>query len=342
MTRRRVMAGLSATSTGLMVAPAWAADETYKDFGQRLRRLGARGVVVLRSGEIRLSQGDVRTPYRAASVRKSVMSALLGMAVDDGLLQLDWTLDDLGIAQREGLTRREGRATVEHLLQSRSGVYLPAAAETTGQSGNRPLRGSASPNERWHYNNWDFNALGYIYQQATGEDVFEALERRIAEPLGWRDFNRRRDTRWQAGPQRNDFRAYNMDLSARDMARFGELYLARGLWNGRRLISENWIEQSIRPHSRTRRDGLLSGYGYMWWVARDWQQTHGLTAYTALGNGGRYLTVVPDYDLVIAVQPNERSGWPAVRLYSDRCAYSNEVGRLVHALGGPDLGQTCR
>lgn len=342
MTRRRMVAGLSASSTGLMAAPSWASDEAYRNFGQRLRRLGARAVVVTRSGETRLSQGDLRTPYRAASVRKSVLSALYGMAVDEGKIRLDWTLDDLGISKREGLTRREGRATLEHLLQSRSGVYLPAAAETQSQSRNRPLRGSASASERWHYNNWDFNALGYIYEQATGDDVFEALEDKIAKPLGWRDFNRRRDTRWQQGPERHDFRAYNMDLSARDMARFGALYLQRGLWEGRRLLSEDWIEQSTRPYSRTRRDGLLSGYGYMWWVARDWQQTHGLTAYTAVGNGGRYLTVVPHYDLVIAVQPNERSGWPAVRLYSDRCAYSNEVGALVHALGGPDLGRTCR
>lgn len=338
VSRRFAVGGLLAS----MSTPAFADEDVFAPFGQRLRRLGARGVVVQHKGRTILSTGDTDTPLRVASIRKSILSALYGMAVADNRIDLDWTMEDLGIHRLARLRSAEEKATVRQLLQSRSGIYLPASAETGRQADNRPRRGSAKPGENWYYNNWDFNVLGRIYEIGTGEDVFKGVNRRLARPLGWRDFDEDRHTRWQREPRSTPFPAYNIDLSVRDLARFGALYLANGMWNGRRLLSPDWIDESTRAYSRSSHKGLMSGYGYMWWVARDWERDHGFKAYTAVGNGGRYLTVVPDYDLVIAVQPNERRGWPAVRLYADRCAYTNEVGRLIRSLGGPNLSRDCR
>lgn len=348
--RRAVVSGAvacGATIPVLSAFPAWArADrdrsrEALSDFRKRTLRLGARAVCVVQNGETVLAAGDVATPLRIASIRKSVLDALFGMAVAEGQVQLDWTLGDLGIDRLAPLTATEAGATVRQLLMSRSGVYLPAAAETSRQKARRPRRGSYAPGDHWYYNNWDFNVLGRIYEMATGEDLFTAIDRRLAGPLGWRDFNVRRHTQWVREPASTPFPAYTLSLSARDMARFGQLYLNNGNWKGRQLLDPDWVRQSTTAYSQGSRSGLLSGYGYMWWVARDWALNQNFTAYSAVGNGGRYITVAPSLGLVIAVQPNERRGWPPVRLYSDRCAYSNLTGDLIHGLGGPDLGGTC-
>lgn len=348
--RRAVVSGVLAAGAAtpfLAAAPAWAfADndrsrDALRDFRRRMRRLGARAVYVVQNGETVVSDGDVATPLRIASIRKSVLDALFGMAVADGKVQLDWTLADLGVHRLARLTPTEAGATVRQLLMSRSGVYLPAAAETSRQQSRRPRRGSHAPGRHWYYNNWDFNVLGRIYEMVAGEDVFTAIDRRLAAPLGWRDFDVRRHTEWVREPASTPFPAYNISLSARDMARFGQLYLGEGRWNGRQLLDPRWVRESTTTYSRGSRGGLLSGYGYMWWVARDWALNQKFTAYSAVGNGGRYITVAPSLGLVIAVQPNERRGWPPVRLYADRCAYSDQVARLIHGLGGPDLTETC-
>ena len=338
------LAGAAAASFLAALPVAASADDdqdALRDFRKRMRRLGARAVCVIRNGETVVSSGDVTTPLRIASIRKSVLDALFGMAVAEGRIDLGWTMADLGIDRLARLTPTEAGATVRQLLMSRSGVYLPAAAETSRQEAGRPRRGSYAPGAHWYYNNWDLNVLGRIYEMAVGEDVFTGVDRRLAGPLGWRDFNVRRHTEWVREPASTPFPAYNISLSARDMARFGQLYLGDGTWNGRRLLDPAWVRESTTAHSSTRRSGLLSGYGYLWWAARDWAEDQNFTAYSAVGNGGRYITVAPSLGLVIAVQPNERRGWPPVRLYADRCAYSDQVGRLIHGLGGPDLGGSC-
>lgn len=345
--RRSVLAGGLAGAPLLATTPAWgrlgedANQDALRDFRKRMRRFGARAVCVVQNGQAVVSDGDVATPLRIASIRKSVLDALFGMAVAEGRVRLDWTLADLGIDRLARLTSIEAGATIQHLLMSRSGVYLPAAAETRRQQEGRPRRGRYTPGRHWYYNNWDFNVLGRIYEMVSGEELFAAVDRRLASPLGWRDFDVRRHTEWVRQPASTPFPAYNISLSARDLARFGQLYLNDGEWRGRRLLQKNWVRESTAVYSRTGRRGLLSGYGYMWWVATDWMSNHKLAAYSAVGNGGRYITVVPSLELVIAVQPNERRGWPPVRLYSDRCAYSNHVGRLIHGLGGPNLVGSC-
>ena len=273
---------------------------------------------------------------RIASIRKSLLSALIGMAVAEGRMRLDATVSQLGVNDYTPLTDQERTATVRHLLQARSGVYLPTAAETQAMRAARPERGSHAPGTFWYYNNWDFNVLGEIYQRATGEGLFTALEHRLARPLGWRDFDPLRHTRWSYDAQSPRFPSYNIQMSARDMAQFGRLFLPRGRWEGNQLLPPEWVDESTQAHSLTGRPGFNSGYGYMWWVVPDdpTVDRRGLPAgtFTAAGNGGRYISVVPSLRLVVAVQPDEKRGEPPVPLYADANGYSDLLASLVHIL----------
>jgi CubicO group peptidase (beta-lactamase class C family) len=196
----------------------------------------------------------------------------------------------------------------------------------------RPTRGSHAPGTFWYYNNWDFNVLGEVYQRATNEDLFMAIEHRIVRPLGFRDFQPLRDLKWGYDDTHPRFPAYNMWMSARDLALFGQLYLNGGRWNGAQIIPQAWVRESTAASSRTGRTGWGSGYGYMWWVASNANggSNGGLPAgaYTAAGNGGRHITVFPDQDLVVALQPHEVPGQPQAQVYTDKSAYTKLLGLL--------------
>lgn len=304
----------------------------------RARALGSLGLIVMRGDEVLLSDGQVDAVRRIASCRKSIVNALYGIAVGDGRINLAATLAELGVDDYQPLTEIEKRATVRDLLMARSGVYIPASAESPRMRELRPARGSHAPGTFWYYNNWDFNVLGEIYQRVTGEGLFTAIEHRLARPLGWRDFDPLQHMRWGYESESPRFAAYNMWMSTRDMARFGQLFLNHGRWAGRQVVPQSWIAESTRTYSTTIYDGgALGGYGYLWWTVTDQggKDPMGLPlgAYSAAGNGGRYITIFPEQNLLVAVQPDEREDRPPVPLYAERNAYSLLLRQILEAVG---------
>ena len=263
-----------------------------------MRELRSMSVMVVQKNHQIVAWGDVTRRVRVASVRKSLLSALYGIAVADGRIDLDWTLGKLAIGDTAPrLTDLEKTAKIRDLLQARSGVYHLPAVETEQQSERRPQRGSHPPGAFWYYNNWDFNALGTIYRRLTGEDIFGAFERHIAKPIGMQDFSAA-DGRYVRRAA-SVHPAYHMHLSARDLARFGVLYLKKGRWGERQVVPETWVSESTHAHSSINRQ---LGYGYMWWVSRGdlhLRTRFGKGAYSARGYGGQLLVVAPAYDLVI-------------------------------------------
>jgi len=155
-------------------------------------------------------------------------------------------------------------ATVGDLLKARSGIYHPALYETPGMAQRRPLRGSHPPGTFWYYNNWDFNALGTIYERATGESIFAAFEHRIARPIGMHDYQSS-DGEYFRGAD-SEHPAYPIRMSARDLARFALLYLHEGSWKGRQIVPSAWIRESTQSYSQVSELGPGQGYGYMWWI----------------------------------------------------------------------------
>jgi CubicO group peptidase (beta-lactamase class C family) len=213
-------------------------------------------VMVVHRGRVVAQWGETERPFNCHSIRKSLLSALYGIHVADGTIDLDRTLEQLGIDDNEpSLTETERKATVRDLLKARSGIYHPALYETARMKARRPERHSHEPGTFWYYNNWDFNALGAIFENRTARSLFEEFEERLARPLGMQDFDRRRHTRYVTGRD-SVHRAYPFRLSARDLARFGQLFqqfLDRLRGPAPRPVLKHAAEQDERRDHRRRR-----------------------------------------------------------------------------------------
>jgi len=256
-------------------------------------------MVVAGSGDVIWEWGRVDQPLPAMSVRKSLVSALFGIYAARGLVRLDATLAELGIDDVGGLTAEERQARVVDLLASSSGVYHPAAYETPGMQANRPSRGAFRPGEHWFYNNWDFNVLDTILEQAAGVDVGTAVARELAAPLGMQDFEPDLHVERVTEPV-SIHPAVELTLSARDLARFGLLYLRHGRWGARQVVPEDWVAESTRVHQEI---GIFGGYGLSWWVASRGEHFPFLKlpdgTYSARGTGEQVVLVLPHLDAVI-------------------------------------------
>ncbi|WP_257170363.1 serine hydrolase [Bradyrhizobium sp. SRS-191] len=268
-----------------------------RSFSDQLR---SSAVVIVEHGKVVAEWGDTTKPMELASIRKSLLSALIGIAVSDHRVKLDSTLGELGIDDHPpGLSEIEKGATVRELLEARSGVYHAALYETPDMAKMRPPRGSHPPGTFWYYNNWDFNALGTIYEHATGTGIFEALDQKLAKPIGMQDY-RPRDGSYISG-EASIHPAYAIRMSARDLARFALLYLHKGDWAGRQIVPQEWVEESTRSYS-TATFGF--GYGYLWWIgfmggAMAPTVTLPEGSFLAQGAGGQFALVVPALDLIV-------------------------------------------
>ncbi|MGI4903538.1 MAG: serine hydrolase domain-containing protein [Janthinobacterium lividum] len=265
-------------------------------------QIGTTSFVVVQHGRIVDSWGDITRRIGLRSVRKSLLSSLIGIAVQDRLISLDTTLAALGVDDvAPALTDVEKQATVRQLLESRSGVYHVALYETEGEKRLRPERGSHAPGSFWYYNNWDFNVLGTIYESAVGTSVFKAFDSKIAGPLGMQDY-RVSDGRYQNGSD-SRYPAYLFRLSARDLARFGWLYLHQGRWQQNQVVPADWVKESTTAWSKTR---IHSGYGYLWWTGFPDRRVPLMDlppgAFWADGADGQFVIVDPADDLVVVHQ----------------------------------------
>ncbi len=285
-----------------------------------VQTLPTTGLVVVAGGRVLLEHGDTAELSYLASVRKSVLAMLFGNYVASGKVRLDKTLAELGITDHGGLSPQELEATVADLLAARSGVYHPAS-NSGDNLADAPPRGSQKHGQYFLYSNWDFNALGTIFEQETGRDIYDALETDLARPLGMQDF--KREAQRKTGDLKKSMHpAYHMWLSTRDMARLGYLMLREGNWAGNQLVPRDWAKTITSPVTRLEemnpapfRNGRL-GYGYLWWVF-DGPEAVGPYegAYSGRGAGGQFITVFPKLDLVVAHKTNvarskNQTTWP--------------------------------
>lgn len=276
----------------------WSA-EGLEIVSSALDTMDTATMMIIQHGKVIKSWGDLDKKYRCHSIRKSFLSALYGIQVEEGTINMDATMADLNINDHDPLSETEKQATVRMLLKARSGIYHPALYETAAMAAKRPDRGSHEPDTFWYYNNWDFNALGTIYEQETGENIHESFYNRIAQPIGMKDYVPEDGEHYSGKASRHD--AYPFEMSTRDMARFGLLFLNNGEWNGQQIVSKDWVEESTTAWSDSGDNG---GYGYLWWISVDGQHFPGVEGvpegtYTGRGHRGHVLAVIPKYDLVV-------------------------------------------
>jgi len=280
--------------------------------------IGSAAGIVIDRGYVVFQWGDVDRKFNVHSGRKSLLSALYGTSVDKGEVDVsstlaDWRIDD----NPPSLTAQEKPATVRDLLEAASGVFHPAVYETADMIASKPKRGSHPHGTFWLYSNWDFNALGTIYERASHSTIFTEFKHRIAEPIGMQDFVPS-DGEYVDGAE-SKHPAYPFRMTARDLARFGLLYLRNGSWCGRQIVSARWVRESTTAHHTTN-DKPGVGYGYLWWVNGD-------GSYFAWGTGGHYVLVIPQRQLVIVNRVN--TDVPGKRI--DDALFGEIVQRILAA-----------
>jgi len=250
-------------------------------------------------------------------------------------LDLDKTLEQLGIDDDPRLLPAEKLATLRMTLESRSGVYHPFVGGTPSQLLNMPDRGSHAPGTFWYYNNWDFNVLGTIFEQTLQTKINVAFRERIAGPLQMQDF-RLEDMYYQrasantAAIARSIHSAYHFRLTARDMARFGYLYLRQGKWKDTQVIPADWVKESTTSYSDVGKaggGGGGGGYGYLWWVNGFGLPVKSFNAWGALG---KYIIVIPERDMVVAYQNH-------TELPDDALAMSDEDVNKLPTISAPQI-----
>lgn len=285
-------------------------EQKLSHIGHLADSLETAGLMVVHKGVLVYDWGATDEKYITQSMRKGLLNSLYGVYWDRGIINLDATLKDLGIDDEPPLTEMEKSATIEHLLQSTSGIYHSAIYELGEWKREKPERGTHSPGETWYYNNWGFNALGTIFEQRTGASIGDAFYEEIATPLQMQDFtpsdvsyiSQNDWSEWFYGNE-SEHDAYMFSTSTRDMARYGLLYLNNGQWNNQRILSEEWIEKSWEPVNIDMYYTLK--FSYMWWLFEEGgiyvNENYGYEGdiYFTSGNRGHFVFVIPYLDLVV-------------------------------------------
>jgi CubicO group peptidase (beta-lactamase class C family) len=305
------------TDGELRIAPAALSD--YGSGGELdriLRENDSIAVLIIRDDTIlyeRYFQGHGPSSLsQAFSMSKSVTSALIGMAIDDGYLRSpDQAITDLVPELAE---KGFDQVTIHHLLTMMSGLsyvendnpfgehvilnYTPALEQRI-----LSFELERAPGELYRYKSGDNALLALALDRALGgETITEYAQRRLWTPLGMQDKGV-----WTIDHEGDGLEKTWCCLaaSARDLAKVGRLYLDDGLWNGQRILSPEWIERSTQAGvpEEAWPDQLRAlgwwNYGYQWWLA---SRAEG--DYFALGKDGQFLYLYPDKRLIIV-----RLGW---------------------------------
>jgi len=251
---------------------------------------------------------EVTTKTRTWSTAKSIAGTLIGMMVDEGRMSLD---QPLGLewlpGGRASETDPRNAITLRNVLNMSSGLetidnrgleyatgsglsYWAGASSTVGARRRALIR---EPGTFWDYENYDTLLGVYAMKLALGDDqaYLEFPRRRLLDKIGMRN------TLLSVDRFGDFILSSQVYTNARDLARFGLLYLNGGVWNGERLISEEWVDFVRTPAPATADTG--NQYGGQWWLVPDNRTDVPADAYSTAGNRGQYVVVIPSHDLVI-------------------------------------------
>jgi CubicO group peptidase (beta-lactamase class C family) len=263
----------------------------------------ARSLLIVRNGYIVYEdyfKGDETYAGPIWSVTKSMISALIGIALDEGDIRgiEDRLFDYLAEYDTEDIDPYFDEITIEHLLTMTAGFgYFQRGASSVPAAFREEL--VTRPGEEASYSSTSAHLLSAILQESTGSSALEMADDRIFAPLGIPK------PIWSADGYGTSMGGYGLYLTPRDMAKFGYLYLNDGRWDGRQIIPAAWIETST---SRQAEAGIpelfgFADYGYLWWVhpIGDYQ------AFAAFGAGGQMILVVPEAELVAVTSTDSSS-----------------------------------
>ena len=258
-------------------------------------------------GEWYFGDTTVETPVRSWSVGKSYAATVAGLALQAGML------GDVRDPVVDYVPAWEGRGrddiTIHHLLSMTSGLHFDLVGDNVGITMARDMTQRAvenasprRPGYAWEYNNHTVQMIEPVLRGATGLPPDEFAQRALFEPLGM-------DAEWEEDAAGNPAMYMNVVASCRDHARFGQLYLRDGGWEGEELLSDEFVSAAVSPSS-----GFNQGYGYWWWLNGHEPLLDSVTfedmgrmmhpfaphdAFCAVGLGNQMVEVIPSLDMVV-------------------------------------------
>ena len=233
------------------------------------------------------------------SVTKSVVSALVGLALGDGKLTLSDTL--LRWFPEMSMSAEAATVTLQHLLTMTAGFERLKEKQTTFHPIERLLRRKtvALPGKQFQYDNDDPSLVVAIIERAVGEPVLDYAHRRLFAPLGiWNGVPKSgRKQLWKVNKEGLPKGGFGLHLTTRELAAFGQLYLQSGKWQGDQLLPAEYVSASTTMQVSGSYPEFVR-YGYYWWASTD---SAGRSAFFASGAGGQYIYVMPARDLVVVI-----------------------------------------
>lgn len=294
--------------------------ETYvfegeqRDLAAFLDRTETTGFLVVHQGAItheEYRQGaDEASPFTSWSMAKSFLSALIGIAVDEG--HIDSIRDPIGayvpalagsgyadVPIEDALTMSSGVAFDEDYDNPMSDInMLFIRAMAMGTPIEETIAGLERARDPGTFNDYvssDSMALGLVLEEATGMRVAEYLSSRLWGPMG-----AEADASWSTDRTGREFALCCLNATLRDYARFGRLYLEGGARDGRQIVPAPWVAASVTSEAAHLQPGdnpassWTFGYGYKWWIPEDPQGD-----FTAIGVWGQYIYVDPARAVII-------------------------------------------
>jgi CubicO group peptidase (beta-lactamase class C family) len=267
-------------------------------------------LLVIKNGEVRFERymltGGRDVNWLSMSVAKSFIATGIGIAVDDGLIDIEKPITDYvpsltgsaydAVRIKDVLQMSSGAAWNEDYSDPSSDVMRLGQIMAVGGSLDDfvpTLKREKEPGTLNHYNSTDTQALGMLLARATGQTVTHYMAEKIWQPLGMES-----DAFWLVDDNNVEMAFAGLNATARDYAKLGELHRLKGRWQGRQIVSEQWVRDATRPDAPHLMPGLDEnfplGYGYQWWIPAS---TDG--EYSAIGVYNQFIYVNPAKDLVI-------------------------------------------
>ncbi len=254
-----------------------------------------------------------KIPHDLRSASKSISSAVIGIAIDDEILEnVNQKLFDF-ISPKYQYTKdpEKAKITIKDLLTMSSGLDVNGLAEEGyyQESTNWLKTVLESPMVHDAGTYTDYGSanpflLGVIMDERLEMSLGKYMDQKLFEPLGIKNYiNQTDDT------ETTPYFGGGMHLTPRDMLKFGQLYLNNGLWNGRQIISEEWVNDSFKKHTRLEDVKDKNEYGYFWWHNSYTIKGKKIESIEARGAGGQYIFIIPELESVVAITSgNFRNG----------------------------------
>ena len=273
-----------------------AVERLYRELNARQAGVAPHELMLLINGKV-VSEGywapySAKRPYMLYSMSKSFMGTAVGIAVDEGLLSLDESLTDIFPELTPSTYLRQHKiAAVRQLLTMQSGNRFNEVGSMLDENWVKMFMESQpkfEPGTAFEYNSMNTYMLAAILNRRTGMPLTEYLRTRLFEPLGIGD------AAWERCPQGIEKGGWGLYLRLEDAAKLGQLYLQGGVWEGRRLVSEDWIRAATSKQTDTFPGDASGGYGYQVWVNRD-------GSFQFNGAFGQYVMIFPERNAVVAM-----------------------------------------